>query len=115
MRIAAVICLTLASALSGAAADIEGFLIDKACSAKAVKDGYAKGGAHVKDCALMDGCINSGFGVLTSDNKYILLDPAGSKKAIAALQASKKSDNLKVKVSGDLKGNTIKVTTIQIL
>jgi len=115
MRIAAVCFIALACALSGAAAEIEGFLVDKACSAKATKDGYQKAGAHNKDCALMDGCINSGFGVLTSDNKYILFDPAGAKKAIAALEASKKSDNLKVKVSGDLKGNTIKVATIQIL
>ena len=115
MRVAVVVCVMMACALSGAAADVEGFLVDKACSAKAIKDGYQKAGAHAKDCALMDGCITSGFGVLTADNRYILFDPAGAKKAIAALEASKKSDNFKVKVSGDLKGNTIKVTSIQIL
>jgi hypothetical protein len=115
MRIAIAFATMLACALSGAAADIEGFLVDKVCSAKAIKDGYQKAGAHVKDCALMDGCVTSGFGVLTADNKYILFDPAGAKKAIAALEASKKSDNFKVKVSGDLKGNTIKVASIQIL
>lgn len=96
------------------AAEVEGYLMDKACSAKAVKDGYAKAAGHVKDCALMDGCLQSGFGVLTADNKYLLFDKAGSKKAVAALEASKKNDNLKVKVTGDIKGNTITVAKIEL-
>ena len=115
MRIAFAFLLMTALALTASAAEIEGFLIDKACSAKAVKDGYKAAGAHNKDCALMDGCGDSGFGVLTADNKYLLFDKEGSKKATAALQASKKSDNLKIKVTGDISGNTIKVASIKIL
>src|SRR5262245_10102991 len=113
MRFAGVLALTIAANCWGA--DIEGYLVDKACSAKAVKDGYNAAGKHNKDCALMDGCKDSGFGVLTADNKYIQFDKDGAKKAVAALEASKKNDNLKVKVTGDVKGNTIKVQSITIL
>ena len=107
--------ITLTLSLTVSAADVEGFLIDKACSAKAVKDGYAKAGAHSKDCLQMDGCADSGMGVLTADNKYILFDKDGAKKATAALAASKKNENVKIKVSGDVKGNTMTVKSISIL
>ncbi|MBI3207383.1 MAG: hypothetical protein HYZ37_00600 [Candidatus Solibacter usitatus] len=110
--LAIAVCVVM---LPCAAAEIEGVLVDKACSAKAIKDGYAKAGAHTKDCALMDSCLESGFGVLTADNKYLLFDKEGTKKAAAALEASSKKDNLKVKVTGDMSGATIRVLTLRIL
>ncbi|MGH9721448.1 MAG: hypothetical protein ACRD8O_14660 [Bryobacteraceae bacterium] len=115
MRIVFAVAVTLMLAVSGFAADFEGFLVDKACSDKAVKDGYKVAGAHSKDCALMDGCADSGFGILTADNRYLLFDTAGSKKAVAAIKASSKKDNFKVKVSGKVDGSTIKVSKIKIV
>lgn len=107
--------LSLVLVVPAFSAELEGYLMDKACSARAVKNGYKAAGSHNKDCALMDGCHNTGFGVLTADNKYILFDKAGSAKAKAALEKSSKADNLKVKVTGDVTGNTMKVTAVQIL
>jgi hypothetical protein len=70
---------------------------------------------HTKECALMPNCAGSGFGVLTADGKFITLDDAGNKKAEAALKASKKADNIKVQVTGDQSGSSMKVTAIKIL
>jgi hypothetical protein len=39
---------------------------------------------------------------------------AGNAKAIAALKASKKKDNLRVKVTGELEGETIKVSALKL-
>jgi hypothetical protein len=100
---------------SATAAEVEGFLVDKACSARIVKAGQKAAASHNKDCALMDGCADSGFGVLTADNRFLTFDKEGSKKAAAALEASKKSDNLKIKVTGDVSGETMKVASIKIL
>jgi hypothetical protein len=63
----------------------------------------------------MPPCVGSGYGVLTADGKFITLDDAGNKKAEAALKASKKTDNLKVQVTGDQSGETIKVTNLKLL
>ena len=51
---------------------------------------------------------------LHAENKHVVLDAAGNEQAIAALKASNKKDNLKVKVSGEAAGNMIKVASLKL-
>jgi len=102
----------LAASLS--AAQIEGTLIDKMCSAKALKNGQSFAASHDKMCALAPPCQKSGYGVFTSDNKFLTFDEAGNAKAVTALKATNKNDNLKVKVDGDVQGDTIKVSSLKL-
>ena len=73
-RMLVTIC-TLLVALSAplAAEAIEGYLIDKSCSAKLAKEGVDAAKTHTKDCALMPNCKNSGYGVVTEDGKFLKL------------------------------------------
>ena len=107
--------LAVAFTMVAQAADVEGILMDKMCSAKALKDGMKAAQAHTRDCALMDDCVKSGYGVYTQDGKFLAFDASGNKKALAALKAHKGKDNLKVKVSGDVSGDTIKVASLKML
>jgi hypothetical protein len=84
-------------------------LVDSNCSKKAAADPDS----HSRSCALQ--CAMSGYGILTADKKFIKFDDAGSKKAEEALKASDKKDHLRVDVSGDLQGDTLKVTSIKLL
>jgi ribosomal protein S19 len=105
-----------ASACMAYGASIQGYLVDKACGAKMATSNDQKAAAgHTRQCALMPNCVGSGFGVLTADGKFVTLDAAGNTKAEAALKASKKTDNIKVEVTGDQTGESMKVTTIKIL
>ena len=98
------------------AADLQGILLDKMCSGKIVKAGDQKAArAHTRECALMPDCAKSGYGVFTADGKFINLDPAGNQKAEQALKASSKKDDVRVQVTGDLSGDTIKVASLKIL
>jgi hypothetical protein len=108
--------LCIAGLLAGSvsAAQIKGVLMDKACSAKAVKGGQKVAAEHDKDCALAPACQKSGYGVFTSDGKWLSLDEAGNKQALAALNATKKSDNLTVTVMGDVQGDMIKVASLKL-
>jgi hypothetical protein len=63
----------------------------------------------------MPPCQQSGYGVYTADNKYLTFDDAGNTKAIAALKKSKKKDDLKVTVTGDVQGDTIKVANLKLM
>jgi hypothetical protein len=67
---------------------------------------------HPKACALK--CEKGGYGVLTTDGKYLKFDAAGNEKTVAALKASKKDASLRATVVGDRDGETIKVTSIAI-
>lgn len=88
------------------AATWNGYLMDAMCSKE--KDPAS----HTRQCVL--GCAKSGLGLLTADGKYLKFDPAGSEKALAALKATKKQNDLKVKVDGTLEGDTLTVNSIVV-
>ena len=113
-----------AFAAVASAAQVKGILMDQMCSSKAevrivsgprLEGGMIVAEAHTRECALMPACEKSGYGVYTYDNKFLKFDPAGSRKALAALKASKKEDNLKVEVTGELQGDTIKVASLKLV
>ena len=96
-----------------ALADTETFnnvsVIDTNCSKKAATDPDA----HTRECALK--CQASGYGIITKDHKYLKLDTVGNSKIAEALKASDKKDHLRVDVTGDVKGDTLQVTSIKLL
>jgi hypothetical protein len=113
-RILSITCLLAGLNVVASAAEVTGILMDKMCSASAVKQGQAFATKHDTKCALEADCQKTGYGVFTSDNKFIALDAAGNAKAAAALKATKKTDNLKVTVEGDVTGDTIKVASLKL-
>lgn len=112
-------------AMAAHAEDIKGILMDQMCSGKADlrisgSTGTLVGGrivaeAHTRECLQMPECQKSGFGVYTSDNKFLKFDEAGNRKALAAIKASSKLDDFEVEISGEVKGDTIKVASLKVL
>jgi hypothetical protein len=84
-------------------------VVDVACSKKAAADADA----HTRECAL--GCAKSGFGIVTADKKFLKFDAEGNTKMLEVLKASDKADHLRVDVSGDVEGDTIKVASVKLL
>ena len=84
-------------------------VVDVGCSKKVSADPDS----HTRDCALQ--CAKSGFGIVTSDQKFLKFDAAGNEKILAALKSSDKKDHLRVDVDGDVQGDTLKVTSIKLL
>jgi Tfp pilus assembly ATPase PilU len=69
--------------------------------------------AHKRECALK--CAASGYGIVTSDQKFLKFDADGNAKIKEALQSSDKKDHLRVDVSGDVENGTLKVKSINLL
>ncbi len=82
-----------------------GTLMDQMCKDKDAAD-------HTAKCAIA--CSKSGYGLKTSDGKYLKLDDAGNAKALAALKATDKTKDLKATVSGTLDGDTIKTESVSL-
>ena len=82
-----------------------GTLTDVMCKAKDIAN-------HTTKCAL--GCAKTGFGVVLSDGKFVKFDETGNAKALAALKATSKEKDLKVKVSGTLDGDVIQVSSLEL-
>ncbi len=84
-------------------------VVDVACSKKAAADADS----HTRECAL--GCKESGFGIVTADKKFLKFDADGNAKILEQLNGSSKADHMRVNVSGDVQGDTIKVTSVKLL
>ena len=112
MRKAALFLAAVALCALPALADTQTFqdvsLVDVNCSKKVADNPDA----HTRDCALK--CEKSGFGIITSDKKFIKFDADGNKQVVAALQASSAKDHLRVDVTGDVNGDTMKVTSVTL-
>jgi hypothetical protein len=85
-------------------------LLDTMCS---TKEKVAKDpDAHPTSCALQ--CAKSGYGIVTSEGKYLKFDQAGNDQVLTALKSTKKTDHLRVTVDGDVKGDTIAVNSVSL-
>ncbi|MEQ1947731.1 MAG: hypothetical protein ABL995_11115 [Bryobacteraceae bacterium] len=113
-RILSLVALMGAFALAASAAEVKGILMDKMCSAKAATGGQTAAKGHERSCALMPPCEKSGYGVFTSDNRFLIFNAAGNAKATEALKASAKKDDLMVTIVGAIKGPTIEVASLKL-
>lgn len=113
MRRVTSLLLLLATCMLPALAASESFsnvpVVDANCSKKVAADPDS----HPRACALK--CAASGFGILTKDNQFLKFDADGNAKLADALKASDKKDHLRVDVTGDVQGDTLKVASIKLL
>jgi hypothetical protein len=110
-----ILVLFTALAVSALAADttVKGYLVDLSCAAEeGQKPGF--GAKHSKDCLQMDECEKSGYGVLTDDKKVIKFDQASNEQAKKFITDLKKPKDIKVNVTGTVKGDTITVSKIEL-
>ena len=84
-------------------------VVDSNCSKKVADNPDS----HTRACALK--CEASGYGVITSDKKFLKFDAEGNKQVVVALKASDKKDHLRADVTGEVQGDTLKVTSIKLL
>lgn len=105
------------------AAQVEGVLMDQENSWKAetrVVSGALEGGmlqayTYTRKEALAPASQKAGYGVATYEGKFLKFDAAGNAKALAALKATKREDYLKVEVTGEVKGDSMKVASIKFI
>jgi hypothetical protein len=84
-------------------------VVDVQCSSRVKADPDS----HTKQCAL--GCANSGFGIYTSDGKFLKFDAKGNQQVMNALKSTDKKDHLRVNVKGEQAGDTIKVESLNLV
>lgn len=99
----------LVSGLAGAETFKDVPVVDVNCS----KNVASNPDGHTRDCALK--CSGSGYGIVTSDQRFIKFDDSGNQKILSELKASDKKDHLRVNVTGDVQGDTMKVQSVKLL
>jgi hypothetical protein len=108
------VLLVLASAAlaKGEKTTMKGYLLDKMCSNKILKDKDPKEATrkHSAECATE--CAKGGYGIL-SNGKYYLFDQKGNDMVATLLKSTKKTDSLSIEVMGTVKGDKIDVESLK--
>lgn len=109
------ICLFFGAVCLAHGAEVQGVVIDRNCADDILKHGRQIISKQRRDCSLRRHYRRDGYGIVTDDQKFYKFNDAGNKKAIQLLKNVPDKDNLKVIVSGDIDGDTIKVDLMSLL
>ena len=106
--------LLFASTYSLAATQtLSGYLVDVSCATEdGAKPGF--GTKHSKKCLQMPECEESGYALLTADNKVIKFDKAGNATAKQFIAKTDKDKDWKVNVTGDVTGDNMTVQSLEL-
>ncbi len=118
-RILAVMAV-LALATLALAADkpqtIKGHLVDVSCATdnqKKPKANFRQ--KHGKSCLQMPECVDSGYAILTPDDKIIKFDAASNEQAQKFIASTAEDKDFKVEVTGTMNPDrTLKVDSIKL-
>jgi hypothetical protein len=82
-------------------------LVDRTCAgtARTAPDD------HPRDCILQ--CAGSGLGII-DHGAWLRLDDAGTAKALSLLRSARREDHVRVDVSGERTGGTIRVESLAL-
>jgi hypothetical protein len=97
--------MLIAYAGLAAAETFSGTVVDVMCRGKDLA-------GHTRECAIT--CSKSGYGLVTADGKFLKFDEGGNARTLAALKKATKEKDLKVKVTGAMAGDVIKVETLEL-
>ena len=123
-RLIASVALTIATAAGADITELQGVLIDRNCSYNVkprvvpgprIEGGMLSAYVHKRECALTPESLESGLGVFTYDQEFVPFDKEGNRKAVALLRATKKEDDLRVVVRGELHDGSITVKELKLL
>lgn len=79
---------------------VEGYVIDGACVRKNARDELLeKARTHTRECALMGHCVESGYGIVSGDDRLTLLDPAATRQVVDAVEASDEQEGIRLRVT----------------
>src|SRR5215471_7155145 len=82
---------------------LTGYVVDVVCFSDHAKDNPEAAtkvaAEHTKECALMEDCVKSGYGIY-ADGKWYPFDAKGNELAKAVFEKTRKKDHVKMTVEG---------------
>jgi len=97
--------MLLMGARLAAGETFSGTVVDVMCRGKDLA-------SHTRECAIT--CSKSGYGLVTADGKFMKFDEGGNARMLATLKKATKEKDLKVKVTGAVAGDVIKVEAVEL-
>lgn len=92
---------------------VTGYVIDVACIRKNPRDDLLeKARTHSTECALMGHCVESGYGLVTEDDRLTLLDPEATPKVVEVVGKSDTEQGIRLKVTRTQRDGTMETMVV---
>lgn len=93
---------------------VEGYVMDGGCIRKNPRDMLLeKAREHTRECALMGHCVESGYGIVTEDDRLTMLDPAATPQVVNVVEASPTQKGIVLRVNREDHDGKMVTTTVE--
>lgn len=93
---------------------LEGYVIDVGCIRKNSRDELLeKARTHTRECALMGHCIESGYGIVTKDDRLTVLDSEATPKVVDEVEASDTQSGIRLRVQRERSDEAMETTDVR--
>ncbi len=92
----------------------EGYAIDIACVRKNSREELLeKAKTHTRDCALTGHCIESGYGIVTEDDRLTLLDSEATRQIVDIIEQTEEEQGHWIQVTRKEENGTFETTAVE--
>lgn len=93
---------------------VEGHVIDVGCIRKnAREDLREKARTHSRECALMGHCVESGYGIVTDDDRLTVLDAEATPSVVDVVEDSDTDEGIRLRVRRERRDGEMATTGVE--
>ena len=93
---------------------VDGCVIDVGCVRKNTRDELLeKARTHSRECALMGHCIESGYGIVTEDDRLTVLDSEATPKIMNTVEESDTKEGIQLRVQREEQDGSMETTSVE--
>ncbi|GAA0213717.1 hypothetical protein [Haloarcula amylovorans] len=93
---------------------LDGYVIDVGCIRKNARDELLeKARTHSRECALMGHCVESGYGIVTEDDRLTVLDSEATPKIVNTVEGSDTEEGIRLRVQREEQDGSMETTSIE--
>ena len=93
---------------------LDGYVIDVGCIRKNARDELLeKARTHSRECALMGHCIESGYGIVTEDDRLTVLDAEATPKIENTVEESDTEEGIRLRIQREKEDGSMETTSIE--
>jgi len=93
---------------------VEGYVIDVGCVRKNARENLHEAArTHSRDCALMGHCVESGYGIVTDDDRLTVLDAAATPAVVDVVRDSDTEEGIRLRVRRERQDDEMATTSVE--
>ena len=93
---------------------VDGYVIDVGCIRKNPRDELLeKARTHSRECALMGHCVESGYGIVTEDDRVTILDSEATPEIVNIVTESDTEEGIRLRVRREEQDGTMETTSVE--